>query len=83
MRYVLDFTEADLDRSLSEPEKVAATVRKMFDGETPVRTKDVADQLGRNYGTVKTHLHRAGLLGLLECLPRKGWLPATTDEFCK
>ncbi len=77
MPYVLEFTEADLDRPLTEPEKVAGTVREMFDGETPVRTKDVADRLGRNYGTVKTHLHRAGRVGLLECVPRKGWLPAT------
>ncbi len=77
MPYVLEFTEADLDRPLTEPEKVAETVREMFDGEMPVRTKDVADLLGRNYGTIKTHLHRAGRLGLLECVPRKGWLPAT------
>jgi hypothetical protein len=76
MPYVLEFTEADLDRPPSEPEKVAGTVCEMFDGETPVRTKHVADRLGRNYGTVKTHLHRAGQLGLLECVPRKGWLPA-------
>lgn len=62
-RYVLVFTEADLDRSLTETEKVAATVRDMFDGETPVRTMDVAERLGRNYRTVKTHLHRAGKLG--------------------
>ena len=77
MPYVLEFTEADLDRPPTEPEKVAGTVREMFDGETPVRTKDVADRLGRNYGTVKTHLHRAGRLGLLQCGPRKGLLPAT------
>ncbi|GAA4446045.1 hypothetical protein [Novipirellula rosea] len=75
MRYVLEFTEADLDRPPSEPEKVAATVREMFDGETPVRTMDVAEKLGRNYGTVKTHLHRAGQQNLLQCVPRKGWLP--------
>lgn len=74
MQWVLEFTEADLDRPLTEPEKVAATVREMFDGETPVRTMDVAERLGRNYGTVKTHLHRAGKLGLLVQVPRKGWL---------
>ena len=78
MPYVLEFTEADLDRPLTEPEKVAATVREMFDGETPVRTMDVAEKLDRNYGTVKTHLHRAGKLGLLVQVPRKGWLPAET-----
>ena len=75
---MLEFTEADLDRPLTEPEKMAETVREMLDGKTPVRTKDVAVKLGRNYGTVKTHLHRAGRLGLLECVPRKGWLPAAT-----
>ncbi len=44
-----------------------------------VRTKDVAEKLGRNYGTVKTHLHRAGRLGLLECVPRTGWLPVASQ----
>ncbi|QEF97895.1 hypothetical protein Mal15_19410 [Stieleria maiorica] len=73
MPFVLEFTEADLDRPLTEPEKVASTMREMFDGKTPVRTKDFADRLGRNYGTV--HLHRAARLGLLKCVPRKGWLP--------
>jgi len=76
MQYLLEFTDADLDRALTEPEKVTATVREMFDGETPVRTMDVAERLGRNYGTIKTHLHRAGRLGLLDRVPRKGWLPA-------
>ena len=38
MQYLLEFTEADLDRPLTEPEKMAATVWEMFDGETPVRT---------------------------------------------
>lgn len=74
MQYLLEFTEADLDRPATEPEKMAETVRAMFDGETPVRTMDVAQRLGRNYGTVKTHLHRAGKLGLLVQVPRKGWL---------
>ena len=60
MRYLLEFTEADLDRALSEPEKVAVTVREMFDGKTPVRTIDVAERLGRNYGTVKTHQDNVG-----------------------
>ena len=78
MRYVLEFTEADLDRPLTEPEKMAAMVREMFDGKAPVRTKDVAERLGRNYGTVKTHPHRAGCMGLLQCVPRKGWLPAAS-----
>lgn len=77
MPYLLEFTEADLDRPLTEPEKVAETVREMFDGQTPVRTNDVADRLARNYGTVKTHLHRAGKLGLLVQVPRKGWLLPT------
>ncbi|MDM4018506.1 hypothetical protein [Roseiconus lacunae] len=44
MPWVLEFTEADLDRPLTEPEKVAAMVREMFDGETPVRTIDVAER---------------------------------------
>ena len=47
----------------------------MFDGVNPVRTKDVAERLGRNYHTVKTHLHLAGKQGLLERVDRKGWLP--------
>lgn len=76
MQYLLEFTDADLDRSLTEPEKMAETVRAMFDGETPVRTMDVAKRLERNYGTVKTHLHRARHLGLLNCVRRRGWLPA-------
>ncbi|WP_436714904.1 hypothetical protein U8335_19100 [Roseiconus lacunae] len=44
MPWVLEFTEAELERPPSEPEKVAATVREMFDGETPVRTMDVAER---------------------------------------
>ncbi|MCD0462768.1 helix-turn-helix domain-containing protein [Roseiconus lacunae] len=83
MPWVLEFTEADLDRPPSEPEKMAETVRKMFDGETPVRTKDVAAKLERNYGTVKTHLHRAGRMGLLECVPRKGWLASRTQAWVR
>jgi len=79
MQYLLEFTEADLDRPLTEPEKVAATVREMFEGGTPVRTMDVAEKLDRNYGTVKTHLHRAGQLGLLDCVPRRGWLPVASE----
>ena len=79
MQYLLEFTEADLERPLTEPEKIAETVREMFDGETPVRTMDVAKRLHRNYGTVKTHLHRAGRLGLLRCEPRKGWQPVAKD----
>ncbi|TWT78794.1 hypothetical protein CA13_01910 [Planctomycetes bacterium CA13] len=63
-------------RPLTEPEKMAVTVREMFGGKRLVRTLEVAASLGRNYGTVKTHLHRAGQLGLLICVPRKGWLPA-------
>lgn len=80
MPYLLEFTEADLDRPLTEPEKMAEMVREMFDGQTPVRTKDVADRLSRNYGTVKTHLHRAGKLGLLLHVPRRGWLMPETDH---
>ncbi|TWU04927.1 helix-turn-helix domain-containing protein [Stieleria varia] len=74
MPYLLEFTEADLDRPLTEPEKMAETVRAMFDGKKQVRTMDVAERLGRNYGTVKTNLHRAGKLGLLVQVPRRGWL---------
>lgn len=58
----------------------ASMVHAMFDGETPVRTKDVATTLGRNYGTVKTHLHRAGQLWLLVNIPRRGWLVPATAE---
>ncbi|TWT79465.1 hypothetical protein CA13_08660 [Planctomycetes bacterium CA13] len=73
MKYVLEFTDADLDRPLTEPEKMAEVVREMFDGERPVRTKDVAEKRRRDYVTIKTHLHRAGRLGLLINVPRKGW----------
>lgn len=79
MPYLLEFTDADLDRPLTEPEKMAETVQAMFDGETPVRTMDVAERLHRNYGTVKTHLHRAGQLGLLDCVPRRGWRPVASE----
>jgi hypothetical protein len=75
MHNVIEFTEEDLERPQSEPEKMAAKVRELFDGKTPVRTLDVAAAIGRNYGTVKTHLHRAGRLGLLKRVSRKGWLP--------
>lgn len=79
MQYLLEFTDADLQRPLTEPEKMAETVRAMFDGGTPVRTMDVAEKLDRNYGTVKTHLYRAGQLNLLQCVPRKGWLPIASN----
>lgn len=75
MHNVIEFTEADLDLPKSEPEQFAATVLSMFDGQNPVRTLDVATAVGRNYGTVKTHLHRAARLGLLKRVNRKGWLP--------
>lgn len=52
----------------------------MFDGETPVRTMDVATTLGRNDWTVKTHLHRAGKIGLLVRVSRRGWLAPATGE---
>jgi DNA-directed RNA polymerase specialized sigma24 family protein len=47
----------------------------MFDGRHPVRTKEVAERLSRNYGTVKTHLHLAGKQGLLKRMDRRGRLP--------
>lgn len=65
MLFVLEFTDTDLDRPPSEPEKIAGTVREMFDGKTPVRTRDVAGKLGRNFGAVNTHLRRAVRLGCL------------------
>ena len=75
MRNYIEFTEDDFDLPPSEPEKMAAKVIEMFDGQRPVRTLDVASATGRPYETVKTHLHRAGKRGLLKCVPRKGWLP--------
>ncbi len=51
-----------------------------FDGRNPVRTKDVADQLGRDYGTVMTHLHLAGKRGLLKRVNRKGCLLVANDK---
>jgi len=54
---------------------MAALVIEMYDGQTPVRALDVANRLGRDYGTVKTHLYVAGKRGLLRLVRRKGWLP--------
>ena len=76
MRNSLEFTEDDLPRDLSQPEVVATHVRDAFDGETPVRIADVAHGLERNYGTCKTHLHRAAQMGLLTPVMRKGFLSA-------
>lgn len=72
---MVEFTEADLERRKTLAEQLAEFVCEMFDGVNPVRTKDVAERLGRNYGTVKTHLHLAGKQGLLRRVDRKGWLP--------
>ena len=74
-RNVIEFTEADLDLPKTQPEQLAEVVCEMFDGKNPVRTLEVAERLGRNYGTIKTHLHRARKLGLLKWLNRRGWLP--------
>lgn len=76
MRNSLEFTEADLPRELTQPEVVAAKVREMFDGKTPVRIADVARALDMNYGTCKTHLHRAATMNLLTLVMRKGFLPS-------
>ena len=76
MRNSLEFTEADLPRELTQPEVVAAKVREMFDGKTPVRIIDVARALEMNYGTCKTHLHRAALMNLLKLVLRKGFIPS-------
>lgn len=75
MQNVLEFTEADLDLPRTQPEILAEVALAMFDGTSPVRISDVAEATGGNYGTVKTHLHRAARLGLLKHVPRKGWLP--------
>ena len=75
MSNLLEFTEDDLPRELTQPEVVAAHVREVFDGETPVRIVDVARDLGMDYGTCKTHLHRAAKMGLLKLVMRKGFLP--------
>lgn len=72
---MVEFTEADLERRKTLAEQLAELVCEMFDGVNPVRTKDVAERLGRNYHTVKTHLHLAGKRGLLKRVDRKGWLP--------
>lgn len=76
MRNSLEFTEDDLPRELTQPEVVAAKVREMFDGETPVKIADVARALEMNYGTCKTHLHRAAMMNMLTLVMRKGFLPA-------
>ena len=75
MEKVLHLTEEDLDLPKTQPQILASMVIKMFDGKTPVRTLQVAKATGRSYDTVKTHLHRAGRLGLLRCVLGKGWLP--------
>ena len=77
-RNVVEFTEADLEWRKTLAEQLAELVWKMFDGKNPVRTKDVAERLGRNYGTVKTHLHLAGKQGLLKRVDQKGWLSVVT-----
>jgi len=74
-RNVIEFTEADLGLRKTLPEQYAELVCEIFDGKNPVRTKEVADRLGRHYHTVKTHLHLAGKRGLLKRVDRKGWLP--------
>ncbi|MGB7328610.1 MAG: hypothetical protein WBD31_27280 [Rubripirellula sp.] len=59
---------------------MAEKARAMFDGETPVRTMDVAERLGRNYGTVKTHLHGPENSDCwFKCLARVGWCRRTSD----
>ena len=73
VRNSLEFTEADLPRELTQPEVVAAKVREMFDGQTPVKIADVARALEMNYGTCKTHLHRAATMNLLTLTMRKGF----------
>lgn len=72
VRNSLEFTEADLPRDLSQPEVVAARVREMFDGQNPVSITAVARALEMNYGTCKTHLHRAAMMNLLTLVMRKG-----------
>ena len=72
---MIEFTEADLGLRKTLTEQYAELVCEMFDGVNPVRTKDVAERLGRNYSTVKTHLHLAGKQELLKRVDRKGWLP--------
>lgn len=76
MRNSLEFTEADLPRALTQPEVVAAKVREMFDGQNPVTITAVARALEMNYGTCKTHLHRAATMNLLKLTLRKGFTPA-------
>lgn len=76
MQYSLEFTEDDLPRELSQPEVVAAKVGEMFDGQNPVRIIDVAEALGMNYATCKTHLHRAAKMNLLKLVMRKGFIPS-------
>jgi len=76
VRNSLEFTEADLPRELTQPEVVAAKVRELFDGQNPVKIADAARSLGMNYGTCKTHIHRAAMMGMLTLVKRKGFLPA-------
>ena len=75
MHNLIKFTVADLDLPKTQPEILAAKAIEMYDGKKPVQTLEVAKATGKHYHTVKTHLHRAGRLGLLKCVPRKGWLP--------
>jgi predicted ArsR family transcriptional regulator len=76
VRNSLEFTEVDLPRERTQPEVVADKVRELFDGRNPVSITDVARALEMNYGTCKTHLHRAAMMNLLSLVKRKGFLPA-------
>lgn len=71
----LEFTKDDLPREMTQPEVVAAKVCEMFDGQNPVKIADVARALEMNYGTCKTHIHRAAQMNLLTLVKRKGFLP--------
>lgn len=58
-----------------QPEVVAAHVRQVFDGNTPIRIMVVARDLEIDYGTCKTHLYRAAKMGMLKLMTRKGFVP--------
>lgn len=46
---MLEFTEADFERSLTRYEELAAKVEELFVGKNPVRNIDVSESLGRDW----------------------------------
>lgn len=80
MQWVLEFTEAELDRAPFEPEKMAKAGRKMFDEATA----DSNQEYCRGTETQLRHHDNAFCIvqNELGCLiaPRRGWLPVASKK---